>query len=119
MLLCIGKIWELLPLLTCKAISLYIRGQVYNSCVRGTILYSSERWALRQEDMKRLEHSERAMLILMRNIKIEQRVSTNSLLTQSKLKNLDPVLRFNRLRWFGHVKQSELYTGQILDLQVE
>ena len=31
------------------------------------------------------------------------------------LKSLDSVLRCNRLRWFGHVKWSELYTGQILD----
>ena len=24
-----------------------------------------------------------------------------------------------RLYWFGHVKQSELYTGQVFDLEVE
>ena len=24
-----------------------------------------------------------------------------------------------KVHWFGHVKQSELYTGQILDLEVE
>ena len=33
-----------------KAISLNIRGQMYNSCVRGTMLYSSKCWALRQEE---------------------------------------------------------------------
>ena len=41
-----GKFKELLPLLICKAISLNTRGQMYNSCVRGTMLYSSECWAL-------------------------------------------------------------------------
>ena len=49
----------------------------------------------------------------------EQRVSTNSPLRRLKLKSLDSVLRFNRLRWFGHVKRGELYNGQILDLEAE
>ena len=56
-----GKFRELLPLLTCEAISLKKCGQMYNSCVRGTMLYSSECWPLRQ-DKKRLECSEREML---------------------------------------------------------
>ena len=114
-----GKFRELLLLLTCKAISLNTHGQMYNSCVRGTMLYSSECWALRQEDKERLERSERAMLLWLCSIKKEQRVSTNSLLSRLKLKSLDSVLRCTRLRWFGHVKRSELYTGQILDLEVE
>ena len=114
-----GKFTEPLALLTCKASSLNTRGQMHNSCVRGTMLYSSECWALRQEDKKRLERSERAMLLWLCNIKKEQCVSTNSLLSRLKLKSLDSVLRCNRLRWFGHMKRSELYTGQILDLEVE
>ena len=28
-------------------------------------------------------------------------------------------VKLYRLRWFGHVKESDLYTGQILDLDVE
>ena len=38
----LGKFRELLPLFTCKVISLNTYGQRYNSCVRGTMLYSSE-----------------------------------------------------------------------------
>ena len=75
-----GKFRELLLLLTCKAISLNTRGQMYNSSVRGTMLYSSECWVLRREDKKRLECSERAMQLWLCNIKKEQHVSLNSLL---------------------------------------
>ena len=76
------KFRELLPFLTCKAISLNTCGQIYSSCGRGTmLLYFSECWTLRQEYKKRLEHSERAMLLLLCNIKKEQHVSTNSLLS--------------------------------------
>ena len=106
-------------MLTCKEISVNTYGQGYDSCVRGTMLYLSECWALRQEDEKCLEHCERAILLLLCNIKKEQHVSTNSLLSWLKLKNLDSVLRCNRLHWFEHVKGSELYTGQTLNLEVE
>ena len=102
-----------------KTICLNTRGQIYNSCVRGTMLYSSECWTLRQENEKRLECSERAMLLWLCSIKKEQLVRTNSLLSWLKLKSLDSVLRCNRLHWFGHVEWSELYTGQILDLEIE
>ena len=87
-----GKFRELLPLFTCKAISLTTRGQMYNSCVRQTMHYSSECWALRQEDEKRLGHSKRAMLLWLCNIRKEC-VSTNSLLSRLKLERLDSVLR--------------------------
>ena len=105
--------------LCCKAISLNTHGQMYNSCVRGAMLYSSECWDLRKEDKKRLEGSERAMLLWLCNITKKQCVSTNSLLSRLKLKSLDSVLRCNRLRRLGHVKRRELYTGQILSLELE
>ena len=80
--------------------------------------HSSECWGLREEVKERLDHSGRAMLLWMCNMKKEQHVSTNSL-SRWKLKSLYFALRCNRLCWFGRVKQSELYTGQILDLEVE
>ena len=62
-----GKFRELSPLLTCKAISLNTRGQVYNSSVRRD--EPSEWLALRQEDKKRLERSKRAIMLWLCNIK--------------------------------------------------
>ena len=74
---------------------------------------------LRQEDKKRLGRSEWAMLLWMCNIKEKQHISTNSLLSQLKLKSLDSVLRWNRLCWFRHVKRSKLYTKHIWALEEE
>ena len=90
-----GKFRELLPLLTCKVISLNTRGHMYNSCVRGMMLCSSECWALRQ-DKKRLECSERPLLLWLCNI-TKEHVSKNFLLSQLKLENLDSVLGCNSL----------------------
>ena len=70
-----AKSTELLPSLTLNTC-----GHLYNSCVRGMMLYPSECFALRQEDKKSLECGERARLLWMCNIKKEQHVSTNSLL---------------------------------------
>ena len=92
---------------------------MYKSCVRGTMFYSSECWALRQENKKLLERSEKAMPLCMSNINKEQCVNKNSLLSRMKLKSLDSVLSCSRLCWFEHVRWSELYTGQIFDLEVE
>ena len=49
---------------------------MYKNCARGTMhQHSSECWALRQKDRKRLERSERAKLLWLCNIKKEQIVS--------------------------------------------
>ena len=114
-----GKFRELLPLLTSKVISLHTRGKLYNSCVRSTMIYGSECWALRSEDFKRLLHNERAMLLWMYHVKRGTRVNTTVLLELLNLKPLDSVLRCNRLRWFGHVKQSDLWINKCTSLEVQ
>ena len=81
---------------------------MYNTCVRGAMLYSSECWALKQEDKKRLKRSERATPLWMCNIKKEETVSINSLLSRLNRKTLDSVFS-ETPRWFGDVKRSELY----------
>ena len=96
------KFREFLSLLTCKAISLSTRVQMYNSCQRDDALFIRI-WTLRQEDKKRLERSKKAMLLWSCNIKKEQRVNIKSFFSRFKLKNLKALLRCNRLRWFGHV----------------
>ena len=60
---------------------------MYISC-EWTMLYSSECWTFRKEDKQNLEHSETAMLLWTCNTKKEQCFSSNSLLSQFKLKNL-------------------------------
>ena len=51
----IRKAWscfkELAPFLTHKGIAWTLKGRVYNACVRSSVLYGSETWAVRQEDM--------------------------------------------------------------------
>ena len=57
------KFRELLPLLTTKATSLKIRGEIYATCVRSVMLYGSETWPVKVEDSQRLHRNEMSMML--------------------------------------------------------
>jgi len=44
-----NKFRQLVPLLTNKDISLTVRGRLYSSCVRSSMLHGSETWPVRKE----------------------------------------------------------------------
>ena len=46
-----NKFRDLLPVLTCRGLSLMVRGYAYNACVCSVLLYASETWAATQEDV--------------------------------------------------------------------
>ena len=74
-----------------------------NSCVRGTMLFSSKCWALRQEDKNRLECSKRTMILWMCNIKKEH-VSTSKNITLSSAPEYIQKKNSARYRWNVSVK---------------
>ena len=45
------KFRDLLPILTCRGLSLKSRGYAYNACLHSVLLYDSETWAATQEDV--------------------------------------------------------------------
>ena len=53
-----NKFRELLPLLTTKAISLKVKGELYAACVRSLMLYGSETWPIKVEESQRLHGNE-------------------------------------------------------------
>ena len=56
------KFKELLPLLTIKAISLKVKGELYAACVRSVMLYGSETWPIKVEESQRLHRNEMSMI---------------------------------------------------------
>src|SRR5208282_5487516 len=46
-----GKFRELSPILTERRVSLKLKGKVYRTCVQSVIVYCSEMWAMKAEDM--------------------------------------------------------------------
>jgi len=57
-----SKFRELAPILTKRGASLIVKGSLYSTCVRSVLVYGSETWAMRVEDMNRLERAERSMV---------------------------------------------------------
>ena len=112
------KFKELLPLLTSKSISLRNRGKVFVTYVRSALLHASECWALKKEDLLRLQRNERAMLRWILNFRITDRISSVELYRKLKILTLESALRKNRLRWFGHTQRSDQWINKIQTFDV-
>ena len=114
-----GKFRELLPLLTSRGLSLTTRGHIYTTYIRTVLLYASECWAPSISDLQRLQRSDRAMVRWMCNVRLEDRVSSESLLRKLGIVDLGTMLRCNRLRWYGHVSRSDGSIKKVTELVIE
>ena len=102
------KFKELLPLLTTKATSLNIRGEIYATCVRSVMLYGSETWPVKVEDSQRLHRNEMSMIRWMCGVSLKDRFSCEELRARLGIKSILEVMRQRRLRWFGHVERRDI-----------
>jgi len=57
-----NKFRQLIPLLTNKDVSLIMRGKLYSSCVRNSVLRESETWPVRKENEVALQRAEMRMV---------------------------------------------------------
>lgn len=100
-----AKFRELAPILTSRGLSLRTKGKIYNACVRSVLVYGSETWAMRVEDLHRLERTERMMVRWMCGVTLKDRKCSEDLLGRLCIASVAEVVRRNRLRWFGHVER--------------
>ena len=84
---------------------LRMKGKIYEACVQSVMMYGSETWAMRVEDMRRLERTERMMVRWMCGVTLKDRKRSEDLLEQLGIKSVAEVVRRNRLRWFRHVER--------------
>ena len=97
------KFRELLLILSSRTFSLKKKGSFYQACVRPVLLYGSETWPVKEEDLVRLHRTEMSMLRWMSHATFKDRISSKDLLTKFDLLPVGRVVQRNRLRWFGHV----------------
>jgi len=64
------KFREFSPILTARRVSLKLKGKVYRTCVQSVMVYGSETWAMKAEDMQRLERTERMMIRWMCGVRL-------------------------------------------------
>ena len=97
------KFRELLPILSSHTFSLKEKGSFDQARVRPVLLYGSETWPVKEEDLVRLHRTEMSMLPWMSHATFKDRISSKDLLTKFDLLPVRRVVQRNRLRWFGHV----------------
>ena len=115
------KFKELAPFLTAKNISLTVKGHVYDSCVRATMIYGSETWPVRMEDEMKIERNDRRMIRWICGVKLADKVKSDELRRRLRIEDIKSVLRRRRLRWFGHVqrKQDDEWVKKCMEFKVE
>ena len=100
-----------------KQFSLKLKGMVYRSCVRSAMLYGSETWCLRENEMAILRRTERAMVRAMCGAKLMEKRRTEDLMEMLGLKETAvQMAKANGVRWYrlvlrrddGHVLRKAL-----------
>jgi hypothetical protein len=98
-----AKFRELAPILTSRGASLKIKGKVYKACVQRVLVYGSETWPMKTEDMNRLKRTERMMVRWMCGVILRDRRSSGELNERLGIEGVAEVVRCGCLRWFGHL----------------
>jgi hypothetical protein len=100
-----AKFRELSPLLTVRGVPLRLKGKIYKACVQSVLIYGSETWATKVEDMQKLERTERQMMRWMCGVSLKDRKSSEELMEWLGIDSVSNVVTRGRLRWFGHVER--------------
>jgi hypothetical protein len=101
------KFRELLPLLTSRVLSLRTKGRVFDACVRSIVLYCGETWAVKADDLNRLERNDMRMVRWMCRVSLKDRKSSQELRERCGLESIGVSLQKRRLRWYGHVERMD------------
>ena len=90
-----------------------IKKRIYQSYVRSAMLYGSERWCLRENEMTILRRAKKATMRAMCKIKVIEKRTSQELASLLSLKNtLVGPARASGVRWYGHVLRRD--NGDIL-----
>ena len=91
---------------------------VYQSCVRLAMLYGSETWCLKENEMAVLRRTERAMVRAMCGAKLMEKKRTEDLMEMLRLKEtVVQMTKANGVRWYGHVFRKD--DGHVLRKALE
>jgi len=102
-----NKFRQLVPLLTNKDVSLIMRGRLYSSCVRTSVLHGSETWPVRKENVVALQRAEIRMVRWICGVRLKDRLPSKELRERLGIDDIALVLQQNRLCWHGHVLRKD------------
>ena len=93
----------------------------YTTCIRPAMLYGSETWPTKIEDIRKIQRSEMRMLRWMTGVSLSERKSNEYVRSMLAIDDIAEVMQRNRLRWFGHVERRDelCWIKRIGTLQVD
>src|SRR5438876_2973185 len=100
-----GKFRDLRMLLTARGASLRVKGKIYRACVQRVLVYGSETWPMKKDDMQRLVRTENNMVRWMSGVTLKDRRTCEELRQGLGIESVDRVVSRGRLRWYGHVER--------------
>jgi len=72
---------------------LKVKGKVYRACVQRVLVYGSETWPAKSEDMQRLEGTERMMVRWMCGASLKDRTSSVELNNRQGVEEVTDIVR--------------------------
>ena len=98
-----------------------LKGKVYGACVRSSMIYGSETWAVNAEQEAKVERAEMRMVIWMCGVSLREKKTNAELRESMGIEKISDVMRRSRLRWMGHVlrKEGNDWVKKSMDVTVE
>ena len=85
-----------------------IKGRIYSACVQSVLIYGTETWAMKADDLRSLERTERMMVRWMCGVSLKDRRRSEDLCNLLGINCVADVVRHGRLRWFGHLERKSV-----------
>ena len=90
-------------------------------CVRSSMIYGSEIWAVNAKQETKLETAEMRMVRWMCGVSLREKKTNAELRESMGIEKISDVMRYSRLRWMGHVlrKEGNDWVKKSMDMTVE
>ena len=90
-----------------RKLSAKVKGKMYKSVVRPTILYGMEMVAVMERQMEKMEVAELKMVRWALGVTRKDKIKNEYVRGTAKIAKLGDKLRNARLRWYGYIKRRE------------
>ena len=114
-----GKFREHVPLLTARALPFKLKGRLFSSNVRSSMLHATETWPMSSDACHKLCRNDRAMVRWICGVRPSDEPNMEELHKKLGLEDLTILIRRRRLRWFGHVERSSGEISRVRSMQID
>ncbi len=114
--------WRKLSGVLCdRKISARLKGKVYKTAVRPSLLYGSETWPLKKVQEKKVNVAEMRMLRWMCGVTRKDKIRNEYIRGTVKVTEVSAKMQERRINWYGHViRRGDEYVGKrVMTSQVE